>query len=133
MATLTVGTENNTPIDLHYTDQGTGNPVVLIHGWPLSGRSWEPQVPALIADGHRVITYDRRGFGDSSQPWGGYDYDTLAADLDALVRHLDLHDATLVGFSMGGGEVVRYLSTYGSDRISKAVLAAAVPPYLYNR
>jgi non-heme chloroperoxidase len=132
MATLTVGTENDTPIDLHYTDQGTGDPVVLIHGWPLSGRSWEAQVPALIADGHRVITYDRRGFGQSSQPWGGYDYDTFAADLDTLMRHLDLRDATLVGFSMGGGEVVRYLSTYGADRVRKAVLAGAVPPYLYK-
>jgi non-heme chloroperoxidase len=132
MATLTVGTENTAPIDLHYTDQGTGDPVVLIHGWPLSGRSWENQVPALIADGHRVITYDRRGFGQSSQPWTGYDYNTLAADLDALMRHLDLHDTTLVGFSMGGGEVVRYLSTYGPDRVRRAVLAAAVPPYLYK-
>jgi non-heme chloroperoxidase len=132
MATLTVGTENTTPIDLHYTDQGAGDPVVLIHGWPLSGRTWESQIPALIADGRRVITYDRRGFGQSSQPWTGYDYDTFAADLDALMRHLDLHNATLVGFSMGGGEVVRYLSTYGDDRVSKAVLAAAVPPYLYQ-
>lgn len=132
MATLTVGTENNTPIDLHYTDYGTGKPVVLIHGWPLSSRSWENQIPALIADGHRVITYDRRGFGNSSQPWTGYDYDTFAADLDALLRHLDLHEATLVGFSMGGGEVVRYLATYGNDRISRAVLAGAVPPYLYR-
>jgi len=105
---------------------------VLIHGWPLSGRSWENQVPALIDAGYRVITYDRRGFGESSQPWSGYDYDTLAADLDALIRHLDLRDATLVGFSMGGGEVVRYLATYGQDRISKAVLASAVPPYLYK-
>jgi len=131
MATVTVGTENSAPITLHYTDQGTGDPVVLIHGWPLSSRSWESQIPALIADGHRVITYDRRGFGQSSQPWTGYDYDTFAADLDALMRHLDLHDTTLVGFSMGGGEVARYLSTYGSDRIRKAVLAAAVPPYLY--
>jgi non-heme chloroperoxidase len=132
MATVTVGTENTAPIDLHYTDQGSGDPIVLIHGWPLSGRSWENQVPALIADGHRVITYDRRGFGQSSQPWTGYDYDTLAADLDALMRHLDLRDATLVGFSMGGGEVVRYLSVYGPDRVRRAVLAAAVPPYLYK-
>jgi pimeloyl-ACP methyl ester carboxylesterase len=132
MATVTVGTENTAPINLHYTDHGTGDPVVLIHGWPLSGRSWEAQEPALIADGHRVITYDRRGFGQSSQPWGGYDFDTLAADLDALLRHLDLHDATLVGFSMGGGEVVRYLSTYGTDRVRRAVLAGAIPPYLYK-
>jgi len=132
MSTLTVGTENSTPIELHYEDHGAGTPIVLIHGWPLSGRSWENQVPALIDAGYRVITYDRRGFGESSQPWSGYDYDTLAADLDALMRHLDLRDATLVGFSMGGGEVVRYLATYGQDRITKAVLASAVPPYLYK-
>jgi len=132
MSTLTVGTENSTPIEIHYEDHGAGTPIVLIHGWPLSGRSWENQVPALIDAGYRVITYDRRGFGESSQPWSGYDYDTLAADLDALMRHLDLRDATLVGFSMGGGEVVRYLATYGQDRITKAVLASAVPPYLYK-
>ena len=119
-------------IDLHYTDVGAGTPVVLIHGWPLSGRSWEAQVPALVAAGHRVITYDRRGFGQSSQPWDGYDYDTFAADLDALLESLDLRDATLVGFSMGGGEVVRYIARHGTARVSKAVLAAAVPPYLYK-
>jgi non-heme chloroperoxidase len=119
-------------VQLHYTDQGAGHPVVLIHGWPLSGRSWEAQIPALIADGRRVITYDRRGFGNSTQTWDGYDYDTLAADLDALITHLELRTATLVGFSMGGGEVARYLGTYGADRISKAVFAAAVPPYLYK-
>jgi pimeloyl-ACP methyl ester carboxylesterase len=118
--------------DLHYTDQGTGDPVVLIHGWPLSGRSWEPQIPALVADGRRVITYDRRGFGNSSQPWDGYDYDTFAADLDALLAHLELRDVTLVGFSMGGGEVARYLGTYDTGRVVKAVFAAAVPPYLYK-
>ena len=117
---------------MYYEDLGAGAPVVLVHGWPLSGRSWENQVPALIEAGHRVIAYDRRGFGASSQPWGGYDYDTLAADLDALLVHLDLRQVTLVGFSMGGGEVVRYIGTYGSDRISKAVLASAVPPYLYK-
>lgn len=132
MATLTVGSENDLPIELFYTDVGSGPPVVLIHGWPLSGRSWEAQVPALVQAGHRVITYDRRGFGQSSQPWGGYDYDTFAADLSALLDHLDLHGAALVGFSMGGGEVVRYLSTYGSARVSKAVLAGAVTPYLYQ-
>ena len=120
-------------ITLHYTDTGgEGRPVVLIHGWPLSGRSWEAQVPALIDAGHRVVTYDRRGFGDSSQPWEGYDYDRFAADLDALLQHLDLTGVTLVGFSMGGGEVVRYISTYGTGRIAKAVLAAAVPPYLHK-
>jgi pimeloyl-ACP methyl ester carboxylesterase len=132
MAKLSVGTENSAPIELHYEDYGTGKPVVLIHGWPLSGRSWEKQVPALVEAGHRVITYDRRGFGESSKPWGGYDYDTFAADLHALMEHLDLREATLVGFSMGGGEVVRYLATYGPDRVAKAVLAAAVPPYLYK-
>src|SRR4030088_1947679 len=125
MASLTVGTENSTPIDLYYEDHGSGRPVVLIHGWPLSGRSWESQVPALINAGHRVITYDRRGFGQSSQPWTGYDYDTFAADLKALVEHLDLHEVTLVGFSMGGGEVVRYLGRYGPARVARAVLAAA--------
>ena len=132
MPMLTVGTEDDQSVDLHYTDQGSGAPVVLIHGWPLSGRSWESQVPALVDAGYRVVTYDRRGFGQSSQPWTGYDYDTLAADLAALLDSLDLQDATLVGFSMGGGEVVRYLSTHGSARVSKAVLAAAVPPYLYQ-
>jgi pimeloyl-ACP methyl ester carboxylesterase len=132
MAKIAVGTENGTPIELYYQDRGAGPPVVLIHGWPLSGRSWEKQVPALIEAGYRVITYDRRGFGWSSQPWDGYDYDTFAADLHTLIEHLDLRDATLVGFSMGGGEVARYISTYGTERVSKAVLAAAVPPYLYK-
>jgi pimeloyl-ACP methyl ester carboxylesterase len=134
MATLTVDTENGTPVELYFEDHGPrdGAPVVLIHGWPLSGRSWEAQVPALIDAGHRVVTYDRRGFGWSSQPWTGYDYDRFAADLDALLQHLDLKNVTLVGFSMGGGEVVRYISTYGTERIAKAVLAAAVPPYLYK-
>ena len=132
MPKMTVRTGNSTWVELHYEDQGTGSPVVLIHGWPLSGRSWESQVPALVDAGYRVITYDRRGFGSSSQPWDGYDYDTFAADLSALLEHLDIHDATLVGFSMGGGEVVRYIGTYGTDRVSKAVLAAAVPPYLYK-
>ena len=130
MSSITVGTENGADIDLHYTDQGTGSPVVLIHGWPLSGRSWEAQVPALVEAGHRVITYDRRGFGNSSQPWNGYDYDTFAADLNVLLTELDLNDVTLVGFSMGGGEVARYIGTYGTARIAKAVFAAAVPPFL---
>ena len=120
------------PIELHYEDHGSGDPVVLIHGWPLSGRSWEAQIPALVEAGHRVITYDRRGFGRSSQPWEGYDYDTFAADLDAVMQALDLRDATRVGFSMGGGEVARYLATKGSDRVAGAVFAAAVPPYLYK-
>lgn len=132
MPKVTVGTENGAPIELSYDDFGTGQPVVLIHGWPLSKRSWEAQVPALIEAGHRVIAYDRRGFGDSSQTWEGYEYDTFAADLDALLTHLNLTGATLVGFSMGGGEVVRYLATYGTARVAKAVLASAVPPYLYR-
>jgi pimeloyl-ACP methyl ester carboxylesterase len=132
MPRLEVGTENGAAIELHYDSYGSGKPVVLIHGWPLSGRSWEFQLPALVAAGHRVITYDRRGFGSSSQPWNGYDYDTFAADLDALLQHLDVKGATLVGFSMGGGEVVRYIAKYGTGRVSKAVLAAAVPPYLFK-
>ena len=132
MAVFEVRRENATPVEIYFEDHGDGPPVVLIHGWPLSGRSWEAQVPALIAAGYRVVTYDRRGFGRSSQPWTGYDYDTLAADLDALLTHLDLRETTLVGFSMGGGEVVRYLATYGAGRIAKVVLAAAVPPYLYR-
>jgi non-heme chloroperoxidase len=132
MGKFAVGAENGLPIELHYTDHGQGQPVVLIHGWPLSGRSWESQEPALIEAGYRVINYDRRGFGQSSQPWDGYDFDTLTADLAALVDHLDLRDAVLIGFSMGGGEVVRYLSRYGSDRVSKVVLASAVPPYLFR-
>ncbi|RUT35717.1 alpha/beta hydrolase [Paenibacillus zeisoli] len=132
MPKVTVGTENDAPIELYYEDLGTGKPVVLIHGWPLSGRSWEKQVPALVEAGYRVITYDRRGFGQSSQPWNGYDYDTFAADLNKLLEHLDLREAVLVGFSMGGGEVARYIGTYGSERVSKAVLAAAVPPFLYK-
>jgi non-heme chloroperoxidase len=130
MATLRVGTENDFPIELYYEDHGSGRPVVLIHGWPLSGRSWEMQVPALVDAGFRAIAYDRRGFGRSSQPWIGYDYDTLAADLDALLLHLELRDVTLVGFSMGGGEVARYLGRYGIDRVAQAVLAAATLPYL---
>jgi non-heme chloroperoxidase len=132
MARLSVGTENGTPIYLHYEDHGAGKPVVLIHGWPLSGRSWEHQVPALVDAGFRVVTYDRRGFGWSSQPWTGYEYDTFAADLNALLEHLDVRDAALVGFSMGGGEVVRYIGSYGTGRVSRAVLAAAVPPYLFK-
>jgi pimeloyl-ACP methyl ester carboxylesterase len=130
MAYVTVGEENGAPIDLYYTDHGAGAPVVLIHGWPLSGRTWEKQVPALIEAGHRVITYDRRGFGRSSQPWGDYGFDTLAADLDALLTALELTGVTLVGFSMGGGEVARYIATYGTERVAAAVFAGAVPPYI---
>ena len=132
MPRVTVGEENGSPIELYYEDHGSGQPVVLIHGWPLSGRSWEQQVPALVEDGYRVITYDRRGFGASSQPWAGYDYDTFAADLNTLLEHLNLTGVTLVGFSMGGGEVARHVGTYGTERIAKAVFAAAVPPYLFK-
>lgn len=132
MAKIVVGTENGAPIELYYEDHGSGKPVVLIHGWPLSGRAWEQQVPALIEAGYRVITYDRRGFGQSSQPWSGYDFDTLTADLHQLMETLDLREATLVGFSMGGGEVARYISTYGTERISKAVLTGSITPYLYK-
>lgn len=132
MPMLSVGTEQGTPVELYYEVYGAGKPVVLVHGWPLSGRSWEKQVPALVDAGYKVVTYDRRGFGKSTQADGGYDYDTLAADLKKLIDKLDLHDATLVGFSMGGGEVARYLARYGTERVSKAVLAAAVTPYLYK-
>ncbi len=132
MAKIQIGTENGAPIELYYEDHGVGKPVVLIHGWPLSGRSWENQTPALVEAGHRVIVIDRRGFGASSQPWSGYDYDTFAADLHTLIEHLDLNEVTLVGFSMGGGEVVRYIGNYGTSRIAKAVLAAAVPPFLHK-
>jgi non-heme chloroperoxidase len=127
---INVGQENSTPIELYYEDHGSGLPVVLIHGWPLSGRSWEKQLTALLAAGRRVITYDRRGFGKSSQPALGYEYDTFAEDLHKLVTALDLRDFALVGFSMGGGEVARYLGTYGTERVSKAVFMASVPPFL---
>ena len=127
---IKVGQENSTPIEIYYEDHGSGSPVVLIHGWPLSGASWEKQTAALLAAGHRVITYDRRGFGRSGQPSTGYDYDTFAEDLHKLVTKLDLRDFALVGFSMGGGEVARYLGTYGSGRAVKAVFIASVPPFL---
>ncbi len=130
MPCVTVGKENSGSIDLYYEDHGSGKPVVLIHGWPLSGRSWEKQLPALLEAGYRVVTYDRRGFGDSSKPTSGYDYDTFAADLHALITKLDLRDAALVGFSMGGGEVARYLGTHGSERVRKAAFLAAIPPFL---
>jgi pimeloyl-ACP methyl ester carboxylesterase len=130
MPYVTVGEENSGAIDLYYEDHGAGKPVVLIHGWPLSGRSWEKQVPVLVEAGHRVITYDRRGFGGSSKPWGGYDYDTLARDLDRLMTKLDLRDTTLVGFSMGGGEVARYPAAYGTARLSKVAFIAAITPAL---
>src|SRR5580693_2253626 len=130
MSRVTVGQENSTDIEIYYEDHGTGQPVVLIHGYPLSGRGWDKQVPALLAAGYRVITYDRRGFGQSSQPVTGYDYDTFAADLNTLLEHLDLHDAVLVGHSMGTGEVTRYLGRYGSARVAKGVLVSPIPPFL---
>jgi non-heme chloroperoxidase len=125
-----VGDENSGSIDLHYEDHGSGAPVVLIHGYPLSGRAWDRQVAILLEAGHRVITYDRRGFGTSSQPAVGYDYDTFAADLAALMERLDLRDATLVGHSMGTGEVTRYLGTHGSARVARGVLVSPIPPFL---
>ncbi|MGD0475704.1 MAG: alpha/beta hydrolase [Candidatus Velthaea sp.] len=130
MATITVGQENGTDIDIYYEDHGSGQPVVLIHGYPLSGHSWEKQARVLLEAGYRVITYDRRGFGASSQPTIGYDYDTFAADLKKLLEHLDLADVVLAGFSMGTGEVTRYIGSYGSGRLAKAVLMGAIPPFL---
>ena len=130
MPQVTVGTENDSPIEIHYEDHGSGNPVVLIHGYPLDGSSWERQERELLTNGYRVITYDRRGFGRSSQPTLGYDYDTFAGDLNVLLDHLDLSNVALVGFSMGTGEVIRYLATYGSERVRKAALLGAIPPFL---
>jgi len=125
-----VGQENSGPIELYYEDHGSGRPVVLIHGYPLSGRAWDRQVPALLDAGHRVITYDRRGFGKSSQPTTGFDYDSFTDDLHTLLETLDLRDVALVGHSMGTGEVTRYLGRYGSGRVTKAVLVAPIPPFL---
>jgi non-heme chloroperoxidase len=130
MPYVKVGKENSGNIELYYEDHGSGQPVVLIHGYPLSGASWEKQVPVLLEAGYRVITYDRRGFGRSSQPTAGYNYDTFAEDLHKLIAKLKLHDFTLVGFSMGGGEVARYIGKYGSKGVSKAVIISGVPPYL---
>lgn len=130
MAFVTVGTENSTNIDLYYEDHGSGQPVVLIHGYPLDGSSWEKQTAALLEAGYRVITYDRRGFGKSSKPTGGYDYGTFAADLNTLLDKLDLNNAVLVGFSMGTGEVARYLSTYGSARVARAAFLGSLEPFL---
>lgn len=130
MPFVTVGSENGAGIDIYYEDHGIGQPVVLIHGYPLNGRSWERQQRDLLAAGYRVIAYDRRGFGNSSQPTVGYDYDTFTADLNAVIEHLALTDINLVGFSMGTGEVTRYLGTHGSARVRKAVLLGAIPPYL---
>jgi non-heme chloroperoxidase len=130
MPYVTVGTENSSPIDIYYEDHGSGQPIILIHGFPLNGASWEKQIPELLDAGYRVITYDRRGFGKSSQPTVGYDYRTFAADLKTLIDTLDLSDLVLAGFSMGTGEVTRYLGTYGSQRVVKAALFAPIPPFL---
>jgi non-heme chloroperoxidase len=128
MGSITVGQENSTPIELYYEDHGTGPAVVLLSGWPLDSRSWEPQLLALLEAGHRVITYDRRGFGQSSRPTEGYDFDTLAGDLDKLMTELDLHDATLIGFSLGTGELARYIGRYGTDRLKACVFIESLAP-----
>lgn len=130
MAEITVGKENSAPIHLYYEDHGSGKPVVLIHSWPLDGASWEKQTMALLGAGQRVILYDRRGFGKSSRPALGYDYDTFAEDLHKLITHLDLHDTALVGFSMGAGEVARYVGKYGKERVRKAAVLSGITPYL---
>ena len=130
MGLISVGEENSTPIELYYEDHGAGQPVVLIHGYPLDGHSWERQTRVLLAAGHRVISYDRRGFGKSSKPTTGYEYDTFAADLNTVLNTLDLNDTVLVGFSMGTGEVARYLSTFGSARVAKAAFLGSLEPYL---
>jgi pimeloyl-ACP methyl ester carboxylesterase len=128
MGTIVVGQENSTPIELYYEDHGSGPAIVLLHGWPLDSRSWEPQLPALLEAGHRVITYDRRGFGRSSRPVVGYDFDTLAGDLHALLTALDLHDATLIGFSLGTGELARYIGTHGTGRLGACVFIESLAP-----
>jgi non-heme chloroperoxidase len=130
MSVIKVGQENSTPIEIYYEDHGSGSPVVLIHGWPLNGDAWEQQTAALLVAGHRVITYDRRGFGRSSKPAIGYNYDTFAADLNALVSALDLTGVSLVGHSMGTGEITRYIGKYGTKRLRKAVLIGTLGPYL---
>jgi non-heme chloroperoxidase len=130
MPYIKVGTENTTDVELYYEDHGEGQPVVLIHGYPLDGHSWEKQSAALLADGYRVITYDRRGFGQSSQPTTGYDYDTFAHDLKVVLDTLDLSDVVLVGFSMGTGEVGRYVGTYGTGRVAKVAFLASLEPFL---
>jgi non-heme chloroperoxidase len=126
----TTDKQSGEEVKLAYSDYGKGRPVVLIHGWPLSREMWEYQLAALVDSGHRVVKYDRRGFGKSSKPWSGYDYDTLAGDLNAIMEQLNLKDATLVGFSMGGGEVARYLSRYGDKRVSGVVLISSILPYM---
>ncbi|MCW2992914.1 MAG: hydrolase [Conexibacter sp.] len=128
MGIVTVGSENSAPIELYYEDQGSGPAVVLLSGWPLDSRSWEPQVHQLLEAGHRVIAIDRRGFGQSSHPLGGYDFDTLAADLDKVLTEIDVHEATLVGFSLGTGEVARYIGTYGTNRLKACVFIESLAP-----
>ena len=130
MSYVEVGKENSTPIRLYYEDHGSGQPIILIHGYPLSSASWEKQIPALLDAGYRAIACDRRGFGKSSQPTTGYNYDTFAEDLHHLITNLKLRDFTLVGFSMGGGEVARYIGRYGSKDVSRAIIMGGVPPYL---
>jgi non-heme chloroperoxidase len=133
MGHIVVGNENSTPIELYYEDQGAGQPVVLIHGYPLNGHSWERQARELLAAGYRVITYDRRGFGQSSKVGSGYDYDTFAADLNSLLETLDLREVILVGFSMGTGELARYVSRYGHERVAKLAFLASLEPFLVAR
>lgn len=132
MSFITVGQENTTTIDLHYEDQGSGQPVVLVHGYPLDGHSWERQSRELLAAGFRVITYDRRGFGRSSKVGSGYDYDTFAADLNTVLETLDLRDVILVGFSMGTGELARYVARYGHERVAKLAFLASLEPFLVH-
>jgi pimeloyl-ACP methyl ester carboxylesterase len=133
MGRITVGRENSTDIELYYEDHGTGQPVVLVHGYPLDGNSWELQARELLAAGYRVLTYDRRGFGGSSKVGTGYDYDTFAADLDTLLETLDLRDVILVGFSMGTGELARYVKNHGHERVAKLAFLASLEPFLVQR
>jgi len=128
MGTITVGQENTAPIDLYYEDQGAGRPVVLLHGWPFDSRSWEPQLHPLLEAGYRVVNYDRRGFGRSTAPTVGYDFDTLSGDLDTVMRTLDLDDATLVAFSLGTGELARYIGRFGTQRLRSAVFIESLTP-----
>ncbi|TDE37700.1 alpha/beta hydrolase [Actinomadura sp. 6K520] len=133
MGFINVGEENSTPIEIYYEDQGTGQPIVLIHGYPLNGHSWERQTSELLAAGYRVITYDRRGFGRSSKVGSGYDYDTFAADLNTVLETIDLRDVVLMGFSMGTGELARYVSRYGHERVAKLAFLASLEPFLLAR
>ena len=128
MGTITVGQENSAPIDLYYEDQGSGRPVVLLHGWPFDSRSWEPQLHPLLEAGYRVVNYDRRGFGRSTAPTAGYDFDTLSGDLDTVMRTLDVHDATIISFSLGTGELARYIGRFGTERVRSAVFIESLTP-----